>query len=172
MKSGGRKKTVGSLPAIELTEEGKNEAKYRGTNDGGARNGQYPCEDDTASNAPANRGQAAGGADADDCARDGVRGADGYAEVRCSPQRQRTGSLRGESPERRELGDALAHGFDDAPAASHGAAAHGKVAADDDPIRDGVIFHEAASDKGSGDDTHAFLRVVGAVAEAVRGGRE
>jgi len=45
---------------------------------------------------------------------------------------ERTGGFGGEAAKGSELGDALTHGLDDAPATRHGAAAHGEVTADDD----------------------------------------
>ena len=52
------------------------------TNEGGAGNGEDPCADDAARDSPADSGEAACGADTDNGAGDGVRGADGDAEVR------------------------------------------------------------------------------------------
>src|SRR6267143_2293551 len=148
------------------------ELEKGGADEGGAGDGHHPGEDDAASDAPADRSQAAGSANADNGAGDRVRGADRDTEMRRAPQRQRTGGLRRESAERRELGDALAHRFDDAPASRHRASTHGEVAANNNPVRDGIRFHEAAGDESGGDDAHALLCVVGAVAEAVGSGRK
>jgi len=42
---------------------------------------------------------------------------------------------------------------------------------DNHPVGNGVVFHQATGhQRGRGDDTHSFLRVIGAVAEAVSGG--
>ncbi len=92
---------------------------------GSAGDGEYPGPDDAAGDAPADGGEAARGADADDSARDGVCGADRDAKDRVHDQREAAGGFRREAAEGSELGDALAHGLDDAPAASHGAACHG-----------------------------------------------
>ena len=72
------------------------------------------------------------------------------------------GCLGREAAKGRKFGDALAHGFDDAPAARHGSATHRQVTADDDPERDGKFpadsgVKNAARDKRGGDDAHAFL---------------
>src|SRR5256885_6564975 len=133
---------------------------------GGAGDGEDPGHDDAARNAPTNGGEPTRGADADDCAGDGVRGADRNAEERVADDGEATGGFGGEASEGRELGDALAHGLDDAPAAGHRAAAHGEIAADDDPVRNFEVRQKAPGHKRSGDDAHAFLRVVKAVAEA------
>src|SRR4029077_10035591 len=85
---------------------------------------QDPSPNNAASDAPADSGEAAGGADADNRAGDGVRGADGDAEFGGGEQRERARGFGGKATERRELGNALAHSLDDAPAAGHGAAAH------------------------------------------------
>src|SRR5260370_701274 len=140
--------------------------------EGGAGDGEDPGEDDAARYTPADGGKAAGSADADDGAGDGVGGADGDAEMGGAHQGESAGGFGGKSAEGGEIGDALAHGLDDAPAAGHGAACHGQVTADDDPVGDIVGLHEAAGDEGGGDDAHAFLGVVGAVAEAVARGRK
>ncbi len=89
-----------------------------------------------------------------------------------SEQGECASGLRGETPEWHQFGNALAHGFDDAPAASHCAATHRQVAADNHPIGNGVRFHESAGDKSCGDDAHAFLSIIGAMAEAVASRRE
>src|SRR5260370_6444435 len=98
-----------------------------------------------------------------------MRGADGDAKVCRSDEGEGAGGFRGEAAEGIELGDALAHGFDNAPATSHGAAAHGQMAADDDLVRHVVSLKEAASEGGRGDNAHGFLSVIGAVAETVGG---
>src|SRR3989441_637987 len=98
-----------------------------------------------------------------------MRGADRDAKVCRSDQGESAGGFRGEAAEGIELGDALTHGFDNAPATSHGAAAHGQMAADDDPVGHVVSLQQAASDEGRGDNAHAFLSVIGAVTEAVGG---
>jgi len=87
--------------------------------------------------------------------------------VRGAGESKRSGSLGGETAEGGELGDALPHGLDDAPAAGHGAAAHGEVAAEDDPVRNVERLEQTTGDQRGGDNAHAFLGVVGAVAQAV-----
>src|SRR6266849_2724655 len=146
--------------------------KDAGTDQRCAGNSEDPSPNDAPGDAPAHGGQAARGSDADNGAGDGVRGADGNAEVRGARERKRARSFRGESAKRRELGDALSHRFDDAPTAGHGATAHGQMAADDDPIGHIEGRDQATRGERSGDDTHAFLRVVGAVAKAVSSGGE
>lgn len=131
-----------------------------------AGNGKNPGPDDAASDAPANGGEAARSADADDRPGDGVRRADGDAEISVHGERNTAGRFCREATEGREFGDALTHGFDDAPTAGHGAAAHGEITADDDPVGNVVRFGVAGGEKSSGDDAHAFLGVVAAMAEA------
>jgi len=133
---------------------------------GRARDGEDPGDNDATRDAPTNGGKATRGADADNGASDRVRCTDGNAELGVHDEREAAGGLRSESAEGRELGDALAHRFNDAPAAGHGAAAHGQVADDDHPIRNRKGFQQAAGDQRRGDNAHAFLRIVGAVAEA------
>src|SRR2546428_170432 len=55
-----------------------------------------------------------------------MRGADRDAKVCRSDEGESAGGFRGEAAEGIELGDALTHGFDNAPATSHGAAAQDK----------------------------------------------
>src|SRR5712691_1331950 len=98
-----------------------------------------------------------------------MRGADRDAKVCRSDQGESASGFRGEAAEGIELGDALAHGFDDAPATSHGAAAHGQMAADDDPVGHVVSFQQAASDESGGGNVNKILSVIGAVTEAVGG---
>src|SRR6267142_1953921 len=136
--------------------------------EGGAGNGEDPGENDTTRHTPADGGEAASSADADNGAGDGVRGADRDAEFCGGKERDGAGGLGREAAERIELGDALAHGFDDAPAASHGAAGHRQVATYDDPIGDDFRgLQQAIRYQSRGDNPHAFLSVVGAMAEAI-----
>ena len=68
----------------------------------------------------------------------------------------------------------LAHGLDDAPAAEHGAQAHGHVAAEDHPDVGGALSLAATlpgGDQQHPDDADGLLRVVAAVAQAVGAGR-
>src|SRR6266705_3433659 len=152
-----------------LMEQRLEEMENSGAEEGGSGNGEDPGEDDATGNPPAHGGKAAGGADADDGARNGVRGADRDAKVCRSDEGESACGFRGEAAEGIELGDALAHGFDNAPTTSHGAAAHGQMAAHDDPVGHVVSLQQAASDEGRGDNAHAFLSVIGAVTEAVGG---
>ena len=72
-----------------------------------------------------------------------------------------------------QLGDFLAHGLDDAPAAEHGAERDRDVTGNDDPDRQVVRCRDTRGDQQQPDDAHGFLRVVAAVADAVgrRGGQ-
>src|ERR1051325_7717458 len=140
---------------------------------GGARDGEDPGPDDAAGNSPANGGEATRGSDADDGTGDGVSSAYGNAKDGIDDQSEASSGLCGQSTERRELSDALAHGLDNAPAAGHGSAAHGEVTAKDYPKRNLKCFQKASRYESGGDDAHAFLRIVGAVAEAEkRGGKK
>jgi len=65
-----------------LREQVAEELEEGGAEEGGAGNGEHPGEHDAASNAPADGGKAARCADTHDGAGDGVRGADGDAEMR------------------------------------------------------------------------------------------
>src|SRR5271170_130938 len=136
-----------------------------GTDQGSAGDGEDPSPDDAAGNAPANSGEATGGADTDNRAGDGVGAADGNAEDgvgdKCKPAR----GFCGKAAEWCELGDALAHRLDNAPAAGHRAAAHGEVAADNHPVGDGKRFQKTACNECCGDEAHALLGVIRAVAE-------
>src|SRR5437016_1836088 len=120
-----------------LREPVADELEEGGTEESGAGDGQDPGVYDAAGDAPADGGEAASSTDADDGARDGVGGADGDAEDGVRDEGEAAGGFRSKAPEGSEFGDALAHGFDNAPSPGHGAAAHGQVAADDDPVGNG-----------------------------------
>src|SRR5438105_3068174 len=153
---------------LVLAEPKCDDAEDGGTEEGSSGNGKNPGVDDAARNAPADSGKTAGGANANDGSGDGVRGADGNAELRGGKERDGAGGFRREAPEGIELGNALAHGFDDAPASGHGAPCHGEMAAINHPVGNSLgILQQAARHQGGGDDPHAFLSVVGAVAEAI-----
>src|SRR6266851_1858651 len=143
-----------------------------GADKGRTGDGHYPSPDDAPRDAPAHGGKAPRCSNANDRARDGVRGANGNAEVRGAGESKRSGSLGGETAERSEFGDPLPHGLDDAPAAGHGAAAHGEVAAEDDPVRNVERLEQTAGDQRGGDNAHAFLGVVGTVAQALSSRRK
>ena len=108
-----------------LAEERRKQMEKAGADKGGAWDGENPGPDNSAGDAPADGGKAAGGADTDDGAGDGVGGADGDAESGVHHEGKAAGSFRRKTTEGCELGDALAHGSYDAPAAGHGAASHG-----------------------------------------------
>src|SRR5882672_1615798 len=141
-----------------------------GSEEGCAGDGEYPGPDDAASDTPADSGKAARSSDADNGARDRVRGADGNAKSGCADEGEPTGGFGRETAEGIELGDALAHGLDDAPAARHSSSSNRQVAANDYPVGDDEGLEQSSGHERGGDDAHAFLCVVGAVAEAVAGG--
>ena len=153
-------------------KESAEEAKESGTEEGGTGDGEDPGENDAAGDAPADSGEAAGGSDADDGAGDGVGSADGNAEDGVHDERDTACGFGCETTEGRELGDALAHSLDNAPAPRHGAAAHGQVTTDNDPVGNGEGLQQATSDERRGDNAHALLRIVRAVTEAEEGRRE
>jgi len=107
-----------------LVEQAEDGFEEDGAKEGGTGDGEDPGVDDAPGNTPADGGEATSSADADDGAGNGVGGADGNAEDGVGDNGQPAGSFRGEATEGNELGDALAHGLDDAPSASHGAAPH------------------------------------------------
>ncbi len=144
--------------------------KKNGSKESGAGDGEYPGPDDAASDSPADRGKTARSSNADNGAGDRVRGADGDAKGGGADEGEAASGLGREAAEGIELGDALAHGLDDAPAARHGSPSDGQVAADDYPIGNDEGLEQASGNERGGDDAHAFLRVVGAVAEAVASG--
>src|SRR5579872_3280865 len=141
-----------------------------GAEEAGGGDGEDPGPDDAAREAPADGCEALRCSDAGDGSGDDVRGAHGNSGGGGTEQSERGGGLRGESGEGLQLGDALAHGAHHAPASGHCASGHGESAANDHPVGDNVLRHVAAGDQSSGDDAHAFLRVICAVAEAERGG--
>ncbi|SRR6266404_3199103 len=100
---------------------------------GGPGDGQDPGPDDATRNAPAHSGEAARSSDANDGPGDGVGRADGNAEDGIGHDGDAAGGFRGETAERSELSNALAHCFDDAPAAGHRTAAHRQMTAKHDP---------------------------------------
>src|SRR5258707_229982 len=115
-----------------------------GADQGAAGDRKDPSPDNAASDAPADGGKAAGRPDSNDRAGDGVRGADGDAKSCGGEERERTRGFGSKAAEGSELGDALPHRLDNAPAAGHGAAAHRQMAADDDPVGHGVRISESA----------------------------
>ncbi len=74
-------------------------------------------------------------ADADDCARDRVRGRDGNAGERRAKERDRAGGLGAETADRLELGDPRSHRVDNAPAAGKRAGGNGGVGGQHYPER-------------------------------------
>src|SRR5713226_6994916 len=160
---------AGLFSDTSVTSQPKNlieqSAEQRGT-----RDGHHPDDHQLAGYTPAHGGQAARGAYAHDRAGDGVRGAHGYSRLGRAEQHDRARGLRSEPAEGRKFGDALSHGADDAPASSQCPASHRRVTSDDYPKGYAVVPQQAAGDQRRGDDAHAFLRVVGAVADAVRRG--
>src|SRR5208337_1431625 len=150
-----------------LAEEGGEEMIDGGAEEGCTGDGEDPGPDDVTGNAPAYGGEAVRSANAHNGAGDGVGGANGNAKTSGGKQGNRTGRLRSKPAEGSEFGDALAHGLDNAPAASHRAATHGEMAADNHPVGNRVVLHQSTGNQGGGDDAHAFLRVIGAVTQTV-----
>ena len=131
------------------------------------------ASDHVAGDAPAHRGEPAAGADTDDGAGDRVRRRDRDPGARREEQRRRRGRLRGHAAHRLEAGDLRAHRLHDAPSAA--AACPGRWRCG--PTRtthsgtSAIGAHLTGRDQQHEDDAHRLLRVVGAVAEAERGGR-
>ena len=111
--------------------------KKNGSKQSGAGDGEDPGPDDAAGDTPANSGKTARSSDADDGACDRMRSADRDAKSGCADESESTSGFRREAAKGIELGDALAHGLDDAPSAGHSAAAHGEMAANNDPVGNG-----------------------------------
>ena len=120
-----------------LSEDKFDSVEDPSADESGTRNGENPRPDDAASDTPANGGEAARSSYTDDGASDGVRGADGDTENGIHDEGQAAGGFCGETAEWSQFGDALAHGLDDAPSAGHSAAAHGEMAANNDPVGNG-----------------------------------
>nr|GEU28419.1 hypothetical protein [Tanacetum cinerariifolium] len=137
-------------------------------------NGKDPGPDDVARHAPAHGRHLLRRAHADDGAGDGVRGRDRHAQRGGQEQRDGAAGLGAEAAHRFELGDLLAHGLDDAPAAEHGAERNGRVARNDHPQRrlGATGRRHAGRDQEHPDDADGFLGVVAAVAEAHHDGTE
>ncbi len=144
--------------------------KKNGSKESGAGDGEYPGPDDAASDSPADRGKTARSSNADNGAGDRVRGADGDAKGGGADEGEAASGLGREAAEGIELGDALAHGLDDAPAARHGSPGNSQVAANEHPVRNDEGLEQTSGHERRRDNAHAFLRVVGAVAEAVASG--
>src|SRR5205085_2403608 len=143
---------------------------------GGAGDGENPGDDDALAPDPADGADAFGGADAENCAGDGVSGGKGNAEVGGGDDGAGGGGFGAESPDGLEAGDPRAEGFDDSPAAEHGAQSDCKIAKHHHPEGDvvlvaeeGVLRADPFGMAGGGDehddDAHGFLGVVAAVAE-------
>ena len=114
-------------------------------------------------------------ADADDGAGDGVRGRDRNAERGGEEQRDRAAGLGAEAAHRLQLGDALAHGLHDAPAAEHRAQRRSPRSTQTTTQSGGsrvVRARRAGRDQQHPDDADGLLRVVAAVAEAVERRRD
>src|SRR5882724_5884956 len=120
-----------------LPEDKFDTVEHPGADESGAGNGENPRPDDAAGDAPANSREAARSSDTDDGSGDGVRSADGDAEDSVHDKSEAARGFCGETAEWSQFGDALAHGLDDAPATGHGAAAHGEMAANNDPVGNG-----------------------------------
>src|SRR5712664_598143 len=144
--------------------------KKNGSKQSGAGNRQHPGPDDAAGDTPADSGKSARSSDADNGAGDRVRGADRDAKGGGADKGEPASSFGREAAKGIELGDALAHGLDDAPAARHGSPGNGQVAANDYPVGNDEGLEQASGHERRGDDAHAFLRVIGAVAETVASG--
>src|SRR4051812_49134015 len=96
-----------------------------------------------------------------------------YAKARRDEKRDRAGQLGAEAADRADLGDALAHGLDDAPAAEQRPEADCDVAGDHYPYRYRVgAAGVATRDEQHPDDADRLLRVVAAVPQAVERGRK
>ena len=144
--------------------------KENGSKQSGAGDGEDPGPDDAAGDTPANSGKTARSSDADDGTCDRMRSADRDAKGGCADEREATCSFRREATKGIKLGDALAHGLDDAPTARHGSPSDGQMAANDHPVRNDEGLEQTSGHERRRDNAHAFLRVVGAVAEAVASG--
>ena len=93
----------------------------------------------------------------------GHRGAD---------EHERPGGLRAEAADRAQPGDPHAHRLDDPPAAGQRPQPDRRVRGQDDPQGDGELRSEVAGgEEEARDDPHRLLGVVGAVPQAVEGGR-
>ncbi|KAF5291824.1 hypothetical protein FQR65_LT20401 [Abscondita terminalis] len=168
------------LPSITSSTRSRKHADFRSDDplDGAGISSQTPGPDDVARHAPAHGAGALGGAHADDGAGNGVGGGHRHAQEGGQEQRQRATAFGAEPADGLELGDLLAHGLDDAPAAEHGAQADGQVAADDGPIQRGgsdpsAAWHSAVADAAAARLMRdGSLRIVAAVAQAVGAGRD
>ena len=69
----------------------------------------------------------------------------GMPKKRGDEQRDRAAGLSREAADRLQLGDALTHGLDDAPAAEHRAEADGQEAAHDHPVGQVVLRRDSAA---------------------------
>lgn len=122
------------------------------------RNGEDPGPDDVARHAPAHRRHLLRRTDADDGAGDGVRRRDRHAERGRREQGDGAAGLGAEAAHRFELGDLLAHGLDDAPAAEQRAERDRRVARDDHPQRRHRVGRAriAGGDQQHPDDADGF----------------
>ncbi len=137
------------------------------------RNRQYPRQHDITRDTPTHGRHLLRRADADDGASDGMRGGNRHSHSSGNKQRNRSSGLGAKSAHRFELGDLLAHGFDDAPATEQRAHADRRIATDDHPQGHTLIeFQLAAGNQQHPDDADGLLCVVAAVAQAVHRGRQ
>src|SRR5690606_29699883 len=130
--------------------------------------GDYPGDDDIAGDAPADRGDPARGADADDGAGDRVSGRDRDAEEGRCEERDRAARFGAKALHWGEASDLGTHRMHDAPSAHEGAQRHCGLTADDDP--EGHLEFGAGyslAEEQHGDDAHGFLRIVAAMPKRV-----
>jgi len=105
------------------------------SDDSGGGDGENPGPDDASGHAPTDGRQAVNGANADNRAGDGMSGADWDASQGGAEKRDGAGALRAEAAERLKLGNFLAHGVNNAPAAEICSGGNGGVRSQNDGQR-------------------------------------
>ena len=143
----------------------------QGAHRAGRGHGDDPGRDHASGHVPAHLGAPADARTQDGAGRH-LGGRQRVAEVAGQQDGRRRRRLRRHPLRRLDLGQALAHGPDDPPAADPRAQADGQGAGHDHPRGClGTRGEGSVGDQGQGDDAHGLLGVVGAVGQRHHGGR-
>src|SRR4051794_4180020 len=131
----------------------------------GRGDGDYPGDKNAASDTPAHRAQSARGTDAKDAGADHVRRRYRHAKVGGRQDDRRGGRFSGETVDRLELDNTVAHRVHDPPAAYRRAKRQRCCRHDDHPIGHVDRSQNACAEESQSDDAHGLLGIVRAMRE-------
>jgi len=131
-----------------------------------------PGPNDPPRHAPLHGGDAAGGADAHDRARNRVRRTNGNPTPRRANDADGSSRFRAEPADRSQCRDFLSHRTNDFPTAGQRTETDRSVSHEHHPEWNIEGFEIPPCEQNSGNDAHGFLRVIGAMAEAEQRSRE